>query len=298
MRWRRSRRSANVEDRRGGMARAGLPIPGIRIGRGRGGRAGGIGILGLLVVLGLSFALGIDPMLLLGGGGQPPVPVPQRAGPPPADDERAAFVAAVLGDTEDTWHALFRDMGRAYEEPTLVLFEGGVSSACGYAGSAVGPFYCPADRRVYLDLGFFDELSRRFGAPGDFAAAYVIAHEVGHHVQTLLGIAREVREARARADTRTANALSVRQELQADCFAGVWAHHAERLRDLLEEGDIEEGIRAAEAVGDDTLQRRSGGAVVPDAFTHGSAEQRVRWFLEGWKSGEPAACDTFRAPQL
>jgi predicted metalloprotease len=214
---------------------------------------------------------------------------------PPEDDERAAFVSTVLADTEDTWHPLFEQMGASYREPTLVLFSDAVDSACGFAQAAMGPFYCPGDQKVYLDIGFFDELHERFGAPGDFAQAYVIAHEVGHHVQNLLGIASEVQAARQQADEREGNALSVMMELQADCFAGVWGHHADRTRHLLEQGDVEEGLNAAAAIGDDRLQREAGGRVVPDAFTHGSSEQRMHWFEQGLKSGDPNACDTFEA---
>jgi uncharacterized protein len=204
----------------------------------------------------------------------------------------------VLADTEDTWHPLFEQIDRTYEEPTLVLFSGAVESACGFANAAVGPFYCPGDRQVYIDLGFFEELSDRFGAPGDFAQAYVLAHEVGHHVQTLLGISDQVRSVREQLGEADANALSVRQELQADCFAGIWANHADRSRQLLEQGDIEEGLRAASAIGDDRLQRQAQGYVVPESFTHGSSEQRMRWFQAGFAEGELSACDTFGAGQL
>jgi hypothetical protein len=207
-------------------------------------------------------------------------------------------VSAVLADTEDTWRVLFRDMGREYEEPRLVLFSGAVSSACGMAQSASGPFYCPPDHKVYLDMSFFRDLQSRFRAPGDFAQAYVIAHEVGHHVQTLLGISQKVRALQQRASEREANTLSVRQELQADCFAGVWAFHAHRARQVLETGDIEEGLNAAAAIGDDRLQRQSRGTVVPDAFTHGSSAQRVRWFKKGIEAGDVQQCDTFSARAL
>jgi predicted metalloprotease len=200
----------------------------------------------------------------------------------------------VLADTEDTWRVLFRDMGREYKEPRLVLFSGAVSSACGMAQSASGPFYCPPDQKVYLDMSFFRDLQSRFRAPGDFAQAYVIAHEVGHHVQTLLGISQKVRSLQQRASEREANALSVRQELQADCFAGVWAFHAHRSRQVLEAGDVEEGLNAAAAIGDDRLQRQSRGTVVPDAFTHGSSAQRVRWFKKGLEAGDVRQCDSFQ----
>jgi uncharacterized protein len=280
---------------------AGMRLPGrIRMPGGVGGggvaRGGGIGVVGLLLLLALGWLFGIDPSFLLQDSS---TGVPYQTAPsgtrPPADDQAAAFVSVVLADTEDTWHALFEERGGTYREPTLVLFSGAVESACGFAQAAVGPFYCPADQKLYIDLGFFDELHSRFGAPGDFAQAYVIAHEVGHHVQNLLGIAEQVQAARAQAGEREANALSVLMELQADCFAGVWGHHAEKSRDLLERGDVEEGLNAAAAIGDDRLQRQSTGYVVPDAFTHGSSEQRVRWFREGLATGDPQACDTFSA---
>jgi predicted metalloprotease len=290
MRWQRGRRSSNVEDRRG-MARGGMPM-----------RAGGIGGLGLIAVLLISLFLGVDPGTFLGGGGPVQVGFDERstgsAAPvdaSPEEERLRQFVAVVLADTEDTWGDLFAQAGAQYREPALVLFRDQVSSGCGFASAQVGPFYCPADEKVYLDLGFFAELERRFGAPGDFAQAYVIAHEVGHHVQNLVGIAREVAALRQRADPATSNRLSVMMELQADCLAGMWAHHAQRARQVLEEGDIEEGLRAAAAVGDDTMQRRGGGRVVPDAFTHGSAEQRMEWFLRGFRDGRMDACDTFNA---
>jgi len=216
-----------------------------------------------------------------------------RPGPTAGQDELGDFVAAVLGDTEDTWHEIFREMGQTYEEPRLVLFSDMVQSACGFNQAAVGPFYCPADQKVYIDLGFYRDLRDRFRAPGDFAQAYVIAHEIGHHVQTLLGISQRVHRARSRAGQVEANALSVRQELQADCFAGVWANHAHRARQLLEEGDVEEGLNAASQIGDDRMQQRAGGYVSPESFTHGSAEQRVRWFRRGLERGDVEACDTF-----
>jgi predicted metalloprotease len=276
-----------------------MRLPG-GLGGARGGglaRGGGIGGIGLLILLALGWLLGIDPSFLLQDAtttGVPYQPAPSGTRPP-QDDQAAAFVSAVLGDTEDTWHALFEQQGGSYQEPTLVLFSGAVESACGFARAAVGPFYCPGDRKLYIDLSFFDELRSRFGAPGDFAQAYVIAHEVGHHVQNLLGIARDVQAARQRASEREANALSVMMELQADCFAGVWGYHADKSRGLLEEGDLEEGLNAAAAIGDDRLQRQATGYVVPDAFTHGSSEQRVRWFEQGLRSGDPERCDTFNA---
>jgi predicted metalloprotease len=303
MRWQLGRRSQNVEDQRGmgapaGMGGAGgIGIPG-GLGRSRGGmaRGGGIGGIGLLILLLLGWWLGIDPSYLLqdfsGDATYQAAPSGTR---PPADDQRAAFVSAVLGDTEDTWHALFKQMGGSYREPKLVLFSGAVRSACGFAQAAMGPFYCPGDEKVYLDLSFFDELHDKFGAPGDFAQAYVIAHEVGHHVQKLLGIADQVQAARQQVGERGSNALSVMMELQADCFAGVWGYHADKNRHLLEQGDIEEGLNAAAAIGDDRLQRQAQGYVVPDAFTHGSSAQRVRWFRQGLSSGDPKTCNTFAA---
>ena len=216
----------------------------------------------------------------------------------PADQQGAEFVSAVLAQTEDTWGDIFGGAGQQYRQPQLVLFNGQVASACGMAGSATGPFYCPADQKVYLDLSFFDELDRRFGASGDFAQAYVIAHEVGHHVQTLLGISSKVSRARAQADEATANQLSVMMELQADCFAGVWARHTHARQAFLEEGDIEEGLNAASAVGDDRIQKATRGYVVPDAFTHGSSQQRMRWFKQGLQTGDVNSCDTFQAQRL
>jgi predicted metalloprotease len=280
---------------------AGMRLPGrIRMPGGVGGggvaRGGGIGVVGLLILLALGWLFGIDPSFLLQDSS---TGVPYQTAPsgtqPPADDQAAAFVSVVLADTEDTWHALFDEMGGSYREPTLVLFSDAVQSACGFAQAAMGPFYCPGDRKLYIDLTFFDELHERFGAPGDFAQAYVIAHEVGHHVQNLLGIADQVQAARQRAGEREANALSVMMELQADCFAGVWGYHADKSRALLEQGDVEEGLNAAAAIGDDRLQRQQAGYVVPDAFTHGSSAQRVRWFQQGLSSGDPDRCDTFEA---
>jgi predicted metalloprotease len=217
---------------------------------------------------------------------------------PPGEDQQAAFVSTVLAQTEDTWDAIFAQNGQSYQPPRLVLFSGGVQSACGMAGSATGPFYCPADQKVYLDLSFFEELEQRFGAPGDFAQAYVIAHEVGHHIQTLLGVTSQVDRLRRQVGTGDANQLSVMMELQADCLDGVWARHTEAREQVLEQGDLEEGMRAASAVGDDRIQRRTQGYVVPDAFTHGSSEQRMRWFRVGLERGDVDACDTFNAGRL
>jgi uncharacterized protein len=291
MRWQDLRRSGNIEDRRG----MGGPGGGFRMGGG--GLGGRMGIGGIVIVLLASAIFGFDPRILLDGG--MPVPVEQsRPSNSPVDKEARDFVAAVLGDTEQTWGELFRRNGQTYREPTLVLFSGAVESACGFAQAAMGPFYCPADQRVYIDLTFFAELRQRFRAPGDFAQAYVIAHEVGHHVQTLLGIAERVRTAQQRLPRAQANAYQVRMELQADCFSGLWAHHADRARRVLEEGDIEEALNAASAIGDDRLQRQAQGRVVPDSFTHGSSAQRVRWFRRGLESGEINSCDTFGADTL
>lgn len=280
MRWQMGRRSDNVEDRRG----MGVPM---------GIAGGGIGTI-ILIIAGLFF--GFDPSVILQGG-DPSSQVAPGPGPAPskADDELRNFVSVVLADTEDVWRDLFRKRNAEYRDPTLVLFSGAVQSACGLAQSAVGPFYCPGDHKVYLDLSFFRDLRTRFGAPGDFAQAYVIAHEVGHHVQALLGISERVHGARQRAGEREANALSVKLELQADCFAGVWAFHAEKTRQILEAGDVEEALNAASAIGDDRLQQKSRGYVAPDSFTHGSAAQRVEWFQRGLKSGRTDQCDTFAA---
>ncbi len=287
MRWNRSRASENVEDRRdqGGG------------GRRLGGRSIGLGTVVIAVV---AMLLGVDPSVVfnLAGDPNPPTTQQQSAPPPPAEDTAARFVSHVLGDTEDTWRTLFAQSGKTYEDPKLVLFSGSTDTACGMGQSASGPFYCPGDRKVYIDLTFFKELGSRFGAPGDFAQAYVIGHEVGHHVQNLLGISGQVQAERQRSDAVRANQLSVKLELQADCFAGIWAHHADRSRQVLEAGDIDEGLNAATAIGDDRLQQQSGGHVVPDSFTHGSSAQRVRWFKRGLESGDPAVCNSFKSAQL
>jgi predicted metalloprotease len=276
------RRSGNIEDRRG----IGVPLV----------AGGGIGTI-ILVLAALFF--GIDPSVVLQSDQPgPPARTTEAPSSSPGQDEIRDFVAVVLADTEDTWAELFRRMKREYQDPKLVLFTGSVQSACGMAGSAVGPFYCPGDRKLYLDLDFFGELRTRFGAPGDFAQAYVIAHEVGHHVQTLLGISDRVATTRQRADRVTANALSVRQELQADCFAGVWAHHANRTRQVLEAGDLDEALGAAAAIGDDRLQRQAAGRVAPESFTHGSSAQRVRWFRRGFEAGATNQCDTFNTDRV
>ena len=319
MKWEGRRQSSNVEDRRGsgggyggmggggglgdifggGMSRrGGFPLPG----GSSGVRSGGMG-LGTIVIIGLVawFVFGINPLQLLGGmlGGSLGGPSSgytqtQSASPMSRADQDQAyqFAATVMADTEDVWTALFKSGGQTYRAPTLVIYSGATDTACGTGQAAMGPFYCPGDQKVYLDLDFFSELATRFGAAGDFAQAYVIAHEVGHHVQTLLGTSSRVAQARAGASEEEANALSVRQELQADCYAGVWAHHAQRMEAILEPGDLEEALQAASAVGDDTIQRKSTGRVVPDSFTHGSAAQRQRWFKTGFETGSVNACDT------
>ena len=289
MRWKDLRRSDNVRDVRGaGGFGGGGRIP-LSIGR-RGGLGGGVG---LLVILGLMFILGGPDavMQLLSGGGS--APSSEQGRPLTAGDEVSEFVARVLGSTEDVWSSVFSQSGERYSAPELTLFSGAVQSACGFASSASGPFYCPSDQRVYLDTSFFDELARMGGA-GDFAAAYVIGHEVGHHVQTLLGTSDQVRSAQQRANEAGANRLQVAMELQADCFAGVWAYHANQTVRVLEPGDVEEGLAAAQAIGDDRLQRNAGRAVTPDSFTHGSSAERQRWLSAGLRSGDPGACDTFK----
>jgi uncharacterized protein len=285
MRWQMGRRSDNVEDQRG------IGVGGIAVG-------GGLGTIVLVVI---ALFLGVDPSVILQGGDtgvSTAPPAVERRAPSSEEDSVKDFVSVVLADTEDTWREIFRRMNREYRDPSLVLFSDVVRSACGTAQSAAGPFYCPADQKVYLDLSFFRDLRDRFKAPGEFAQAYVIAHEVGHHVQNQLGISDKVRAAQSRGGEREANALSVRQELQADCFAGVWANNANRSRQILEQGDVEKGLNAAAAIGDDRLQRQSRGYVVPDAFTHGSSAQRVRWFKRGLESGSVRECDTFNAREL
>lgn len=257
------------------------------------------GGIGTVVIILVAMALGVDPRALFQGGG--PAQPQQRQGQRVADpqEERLKeFVAVVLADTEEVWHEQFRRMGKNYREPKLVLFSGSVESACGYASAAVGPFYCPADEKVYVDLSFFDELDQRLGAPGDFAQAYVIAHEVGHHVQNLLGISEWVQSQRRQLSETEYNQLSVRLELQADFLAGVWAHYAQAKFKVLEPGDLEEAFQATQAIGDDRLQKRSQGFVVPDSFTHGSSEQRLRWFRRGFETGDMSQGDTFRAKDL
>lgn len=301
MRWRGSRRSSNVEDRRAsGPARMGFPFP-----QGRGGRGGGkISLGSIVVILILMFVFDINPLELLGGGGSLAPTSYEQTGESrnpagqAADDEMKDFVSAVLGDTEDTWHSVFNAQGATYREPKLVLFRGAVQSACGFAQAAMGPFYCPGDQKVYLDLSFFDDLRRQHGAPGDFAQAYVIAHEIGHHVQNLLGTSGKVQQAQRSVNQTKANELSVMLELQADCYAGIWANRAERARQILEEGDIEEALRAANAIGDDRLQKQSRGYITPDSFTHGTSEQRMRWFRNGLTGGTLDSCNTFATNNL
>lgn len=277
MRWQGRAGSGNIEDRRG--MGVGLPV------------GGGIG--GLVLLLLFSALTGQNPLDMINSGGPAPAEN-ETVGTTGtnADDPQKQFVSVVLGDTEETWRQIFRERGEAYAPPILVLFERATQSGCGMGTSQMGPFYCPADRKVYLDLSFFRDLAQRFGAPGDFAQAYVIAHEVGHHIQTVTGLSERLAQARGRASEAQSNALSVRQELQADCFAGVWGHYAAQ-KDLLHPGDAEEGLRAAAAIGDDRLQQQSQGRVVPESFTHGSSEQRVEWLRRGMESGNIDACNTF-----
>jgi uncharacterized protein len=327
MRWRGQRESENVEDRRDEGGGFGFPFPG---GGGRfpsGGGGGGIGILGLLILLGLMFFFGLDPRVIMqpgGPGGGPGgdetnfpdirlpqerpdttnVPAPAQQRPPverpetTSEDNLKQFVSVVLADTEDVWRDLFARYGQRYSDPTLVLFSGGIRSACGIGMAQMGPFYCPYDEKVYIDLDFDEDLKNRFGAPGDMAQAYVIAHEIGHHVQKLLGIADQVEALKQRIGETQANALQIRMELQADCFAGIWANRAQESKDIIEPGDIEDALRAASAIGDDRIQKQTQGYVVPDAFTHGSSEQRVRWFKRGYQSGKLDACDTFNTDDI
>ena len=308
------RESENVEDRRG---RGGFPgSGGFPMGRGIPIPIGGGGMsLGTLIVVGvICLLLGINPLALLTGGGiqVPDMPRPERQGAPPdlpglpgqrgvehSSDDMATFVRRVLADTEDVWEQIFNKAGRQYRKPNVVLFTGATRTGCGIGQSAMGPFYCPLDRKVYIDLAFYDELKRRFGVRGDFAQAYVIAHEIGHHVQTLLGIAERVEGLKQRTKSEAqANQLQVRMELQADCFAGVWASLNHQMRNRLEPGDVENGLAAAAAIGDDRLQKQAQGYAVPETFTHGSSEQRVRWFKRGLENGQTQACDTFNTTAL
>lgn len=316
------RESSNVEDRRGqrtgmGFPKGGIPLP-------IGGK-GGLSLGSLLVIGAVMLLLGINPLEVLmstNEGYFPDIPdLPRNARPTYSDrapfdlpkasrdqqksatgeqanDEMGSFVKRVLADTEDVWTGVFQNMGMTYEEPKLVLFSQGTRTACGYGNTLMGPFYCPLDSKIYIDLAFYDELRRRFKAPGDFAQAYVVAHEVGHHVQTLLGISEKVQSLKQRLDERRSNQLQVRMELQADCFAGVWANLNDQLKNRLEDGDIEEGLRAAEAIGDDKIQKNTQGYVIPDSFTHGSSEQRMHWFLNGFRSGQIQNCNTFKAENL
>jgi uncharacterized protein len=296
MEWRGRRQSDNIEDRRGqsGGMRSG---PGFRIPIGGGGRGGGIGIGGLVLILIVCAVLGINPLTLLSGGDigldDGSTVTRQQAAPrSAADDEMRAFVGTVLAETEDTWNRIFQQTGERYQEPTLVLFSGQTQSQCGFASAATGPFYCPGDRKVYLDTAFFRQLSGQFGASGDFAQAYVIAHEVGHHVQNLIGVLPKFNQMRRSMSEADANRMSVRVELQADCFAGVWGKTTQQ-RGLLEQGDLEEALNAAQQIGDDTLQKRAQGYVVPESFNHGTSAQRMRWFRKGFSSGTMQVCDTF-----
>lgn len=308
MRWRGRRESANIDDRRGrspSFGRGGgfrFPSSGRR---GGGGRMSGGSIGVLVVVVLVMWALGVNPLELLQGssGQNAPRTVPSQSAAPSqsastgTSDEMKRFVSVVLADTEDVWGQIFQESGETYPKPTLVLFTGRVQSACGLAGSATGPFYCPGDEKLYIDLGFYDQLAERFGASGDFAEAYVIAHEVGHHVQNALGILPKYHELRQNMSERESNALSVRVELQADCFAGVWAHY-EQQKGYLEAGDMQEALTAAAAVGDDNIQRKTQGTVVPDSFNHGTSAQRQTWFQTGFDTGEVSACDTFSPQEL
>ena len=327
MRWRGERESENVEDRRSEGGGFGFPMPGgggVRFPGGGGARGGGIGIVGLLILLGLMFFFGVDPRVIMQGGGPggdesnfPDIrlpqsrpdttgfPVPRQPQGPDLQHPRSAsqddlkeFVSVVLAETEDVWSNLLPQYGRRYSDPKLVLFTGGVRSACGIGMSQMGPFYCPQDEKVYIDLSFYKELKDRFNAPGDAAQAYVIAHEVGHHVQKLLGIMDQVEAVRQRVSERQGNAIQVRVELQADCFAGVWANKAQEAKNIFEPGDIESALNAASAIGDDRIQRQTQGYVVPDSFTHGSSAQRVRWFKRGYQTGDLRQCDTFNADDL
>jgi uncharacterized protein len=295
MKWEGNRESDNVEDARGSGGGGG----GFGLG---GGRGIGLGTVAIALVAGWIF--GINPLTvlgLLGGGGDAMQGAPTQqapAGKPPADDKMARFVSTVLADTEDVWRAQLKQMGGSYREPKLVLFRGSYPTACGQGQAAMGPFYCPGDEKVYIDLSFYEMMKNRMGAPGDFAQAYVIAHEVGHHVQALMGITEKVDAMRGRGSEAQQNALSVRLELQADCFAGVWAHDSQQSKQWLEQGDIEEALNAASQIGDDKLQRQSTGMVRPESFTHGSSAQRVSWFKRGLQSGKVNECNTFEARQL
>ena len=282
--------SSNVEDRRGVSGR----------GSGGGLGRGGIGVGTIVIALAASYFFGIDPSVILGLASNTPSQSSSQvpSGKPPAGDEMALFISKVLGSTEATWELIFREGNSNYEEPKLVLFSGATPTACGTGQSAMGPFYCPADQKVYIDLSFYQDLKTRFQAPGEFAQAYVIAHEVGHHVQNLLGISEKVHRAQQAASTASANALSVRMELQADCFAGIWGNRADAAKNIIEPGEIEQALNAASAIGDDRLQQQSQGRIVPESFTHGTSEQRMRWFKRGLESGKLSQCDTFKDASL
>jgi len=322
MRWQGRRESENVEDRRyddggygdgSGGGGFGFPFPGgggggFQIPMGQSG-GGGIGLLGIIVIVGIALLFGVDPRVILtGGGGGMEIPggarqiqLPRDTQPravSAADDSMKRFVSVVLADTEDVWTKLFRDMNRTYIPPKLVLFRGGIPSGCGLASTQMGPFYCPTNRKIYIDLSFYEMLKRRFNAPGEFAQAYVIAHEVGHHVQNSLGLLQQVQRLQMTSSGTERNALQVRVELQADCYAGVWAKNTDRINKMLEPGDIESGLRAASAIGDDAIQKSTRGYAVPDSFTHGSSEQRVRWFKRGYDEGTMNACDTINTQAL
>lgn len=297
MLWKKGRRSDNVVDARDDSSGGGGG--GLRFGGGK-----GLSLTAIILIVGIGWATGQDPLQILGQlvgqSGQTSAPATTQARKnPPANDEQAEFVRAILGDTEDTWGQIFQQAGRQYQAPKLILFRGRVNSACGAATSASGPFYCPADQQVYLDMDFFREMAQRFSAAGDFAQAYVIAHEVGHHVQTLLGVSAKMQAARQQGRQMEGDGgLLVRQELQADCLAGVWAYHGQKRLNWLEPGDVEEALNAASAIGDDRLQQQGQGRVVPDSFTHGTSAQRVRWFKTGFSQGQVGQCDTFAAKSL
>ena len=318
MRWQGRRESENVEDRRdeggayddGGGGGLGFPFPGgggggFQIPMGQGG--GGIGIIGLIIIAGIALLLGVDPRMILSGGGGEEMPGgrhiqlpsdPRERNISAEDDSMKKFVSVVLGDTEDTWSKIFADKGQRYTPPRLVLYRDGIQSGCGQASSQMGPFYCPVNRKIYVDLSFYDLLKRRFKAPGEFAQAYVVAHEVGHHIQNLQGRFDAAQRLQAAASGPERNAIQVRVELQADCYAGVWAKNTDRINKILEPGDIEAALRAAAAIGDDAIQKSTRGYAVPDSFTHGSSDQRVRWFKRGYDSGSMSDCDTFKTDTL
>lgn len=286
MLWKDGRKSGNVEDRRDEVVSSG-------------GKKS-VGIVTIIVAL-IAMYFGVDPAIVLNhlpSGAQTPTTHSAPKAKNPQEEQLVNFVSVVLADTEDTWQTLFKQMGKTYQEPTLVLFSGAVQSACGFADAAVGPFYCPADKKVYIDLSFYQDLKQRFNSPGDFAQAYVIAHEIGHHVQKLLGISDKVRAATAKLSDVEANKLSVKVELQADCFAGVWANHTDKTKHILEKGDMEEALNAASNIGDDRLQKQARGQITPDSFTHGTSEQRMRWFKRGFDAGNWNQCDTFSAAKL